>query len=92
MAIGIERFRGDYFFLSNFAPCNIIYEGKTYRTVEHAFQAAKTLNEEERKIFRHVHEPADAKRWGRQVTLREDWESVRTQVMYELVNRCQSNG
>lgn len=89
--MNIERFRGDYEFLSNFAPCDVVYEGKTYRTVEHAFQAAKTLNEEERKIFRHVHRPSDAKRWGREVTLRSDWESIKTQVMYELVKQKFNN-
>ena len=87
----IEKFRGDYFFLSNFAPCRVTYEGETYPTVEHAFQAAKTLNPQERKIFRHVAEPAEAKKWGKTVTLRPNWESIKTEIMYELVKQKFNN-
>ena len=44
----INKFDGKYAFLSNFAESKISFEGLTYPTVEHAFQAAKTLDEEER--------------------------------------------
>lgn len=45
------RFRGEYEFLSNFYNCYIEYGGKVYPSVENAFQASKTLSEEERVIF-----------------------------------------
>ena len=40
---GFDKFDGDYAFLSNFyeSPCK--FEGDIYPTVEHAFQAAKTI-------------------------------------------------
>lgn len=47
----IDKFRGEYFFLSNFAPCKVTYKGKVFPTVEHAFQAAKCLDEDEMNIF-----------------------------------------
>ena len=38
----ISSFHGENSFLSNFYPAPCVYEGETYATVEHAFQAAKT--------------------------------------------------
>src|SRR5688500_4824754 len=39
----IDRFSGPNSFLSNFYPCRVTYAGLRFRTVEHAFQAAKFL-------------------------------------------------
>ena len=87
----IDKFRGEYAFLSNFAPCKVIYNGRTYRTVEHAFQAAKSLDEMEQKIFLFVSDPSEAKRWGRQVHLRPDWEKVKENVMKDLLKQKFNN-
>lgn len=38
----INTFNGDYRFLSNFYPAEVLFEGITWPSVEHAFQAAKT--------------------------------------------------
>jgi len=40
----INTFRGKYRFLSNFYYAEVNYEGIRYPTVEHAYQAAKTLS------------------------------------------------
>ena len=40
----IGEFDGKFRFLSNFYPSPIFYDGILYPTVEHAFQAAKTVN------------------------------------------------
>lgn len=45
----ICKFDGKFFFLSNFFESKVEYEGITYPTVEHAFQAAKTLDNDTRK-------------------------------------------
>ena len=42
----INEFQGKYRFLSNFYPCDIVYEGIQYPSTEHAYQAAKTLDTE----------------------------------------------
>lgn len=81
----INSFRGKHFFLSNFSPCIVYYNGKKFPTVEHAFQAAKCVHEEEMDIFRFLDEPKDAKQWGKRVTLRPDWESVKVGIMKELL-------
>lgn len=78
-------FRGNYAFLSNFAKVPVLYQGKVYPTVEHAFQAAKTLDEKERELIRSCKTPTEAKRIGRKVHLRSDWEGIKLSVMEELI-------
>ncbi len=82
----IDSFRGEYAFLSNFFPVEggVEYEGVMYPTVENAFQAAKTLNVEERRPFETV-PPALAKRMGKKVELRPNWDYERVQIMKQLV-------
>ena len=83
----IDTFRGEYSFLSNFAPCKVTYKGKVFPTVEHAFQAAKCLDENEMNIFLYIGEPKEAKKWGRTVKLRPDWDSVKVGIMEDLVRQ-----
>lgn len=77
----INDFHKEYNFLSNFFDSPIFEEGIFYPTVEHYFQAMKTLNPVERKGIAHAATPSIAKQLGRQVTLRKDWEQVKDQVM-----------
>lgn len=83
----INKFDGKYAFLSNFAESKISFEGITYPTVEHAFQAAKTLDEEERLYISSLATPGAAKKAGRKVCLRPDWEQVKYSVMEECVRK-----
>ena len=46
----VPAFRGPWGFLSNMYPSVVGFEGALYPSAEHAFQAAKTLDEEERYI------------------------------------------
>ena len=48
----INSFRGKYNFLSNFYKTKIFFEGNYYDSIEHAFQASKSLNDTIRKQFR----------------------------------------
>ncbi len=82
----IDRFVGQYRFLSNFFPSPIEVEGHIYPTVEHAYQAAKTLDENERATIRSCSKPGEAKRKGRRVTLRCEWEKIKEGVMLELLH------
>lgn len=80
----INKFRGTNRFLSNFFETDVTWEGLTYPSSEAAFQAAKTLDQEERKRFCTM-PPTQAKREGYRVKLRNDWEEVKVQLMYEIV-------
>ncbi|MCF6467357.1 DUF1768 domain-containing protein [Nonomuraea sp. MG754425] len=78
----IDRFAGPYEALSNFAriPVTIYSQLEqreiTYPTSEHAFQAAKTLDVNERAKILAEPEPKDAKILGGQVTRRPGWDEV----------------
>ena len=80
----ISRFRDEYDFLSNFYPCNITYDGLKYGSVEVAFQAAKCSDTTERQKFTSLN-PGYAKKLGKEIELRNDWESVKKSVMWELL-------
>ena len=80
----IDSFRNEYAFLSNFYECPIPYLGLTFRNAEAAFQAAKTINAEERKEFVSL-SASQAKRKGRRVKLRSDWEQMKVTVMREVL-------
>jgi ribA/ribD-fused uncharacterized protein len=81
----INKFEGKYDFLSNFYPSQITIDSVTYPTVEHAFQAAKTRSFLERIKISRLDTPGKAKRAGRQVELRSDWEKIKDQVMYDCL-------
>lgn len=83
----IDSFSSDYRFLSNFHPCSITIEGLEYPSVEHAFQAMKTLDPEERSAIQKAQSPGKAKRAGQKVVLRPDWDAIRVGVMEELVRQ-----
>lgn len=77
----INFFDKEYYFLSNYYPSKITFEGIEYKTVEHAFQAAKSLDNFERYTIAIMPTPGRAKQMGRSVSLRADWEEVKESVM-----------
>ena len=81
----IDRFEGEFAFLSNFFEAEVEWEGIKYPTNEHAFQAAKTLNPAKRLEIAALATPGKAKRAGRSVVLRHDWEKVKYNIMLEVV-------
>lgn len=87
----IDKFDGKYRFLSNFYYSPITLNDITYPTVEHAFQAYKTLNINKRKQISKLRTPGEAKRAGRRVKLREDWEERKITIMYNFVKKKFSN-
>lgn len=85
----IKEFKGEHAFLSNFFPCYVHLKlaGELYTTVEHAFQAAKTLDAHQRYLIRTSATPVAAKRRGRGVELRPGWEGMKRFVMACLVRQ-----
>lgn len=79
----INEFRGKYYFLSNFSSSLISYNGLVYFNAEAAFQAAKCDNDLAKFAFTKL-DPSSAKKRGRQVSLRSDWEEIKEQVMYDI--------
>ena len=82
----INSFSGEYAFLSNFYPAVIQWSGILYPTNEHAFQAAKSLDLQTRRKIAQAGTPGLAKRAGRLVSLREDWEDEKIYIMTDIVH------
>lgn len=74
----IDAFKGKYYFLSNFYP-----DGKD--TNEHLFQSEKAQWPDDRAYVRRALTPMSAKKRGRQVALRPDWENIKDEVMKRLL-------
>lgn len=87
--IAITKFNKEtgYGFLSNFHTGTIYVEGLAYPSVEHAYQAYKTLDVASRELIRKSKSPAEAKKLGRCLPLREDWDSVKIDLMREFIKK-----
>jgi len=81
----IDKFIDEEFFLSNFYIHPFKWNGKEYKSVEHAYQASKCDNEAEHDWIRLMDSAGKAKRNGMKVRLRKDWESVKENIMLELL-------
>lgn len=89
----IDRFEGEYHWLSNFWPAIVLLDRVDYPTVEHAYQAAKfdSVNmsgtQFTRAIIRAARTPAEAKKLGRIRGIRRDWNNVRLDAMLDLLRQ-----
>lgn len=83
----IDSFDNLYSFLSNFYPSKVLLDQVEYSSVEHAYQAAKTNDLDEREIIRQTATPALAKKAGRHVEIRDDWEHEKYTVMENLLRQ-----
>lgn len=83
-----DAFSGPYEFLSNFFPSPIRYQGVLFATVEHGYQAMKTVDPRERARIQRAPDPGIAKMIGknsRLTTMRPDWDDIKVKVMRELL-------
>ena len=69
----IDKFRDEHRFLSNFWPAPAVYDGRTYPTAEHAYQAAKTQSPDIREAIGQEPKPFAAKTHGSTLHLRQGW-------------------
>lgn len=86
-SIKFYRVNEPYGYLSNFSRHPISVDGKTWPSTEHYFQAMKFVGMEKEELIRLAKSPRDAANLGRvqDVPLREDWESVKDEVMRKAV-------
>lgn len=80
----IDFFSAEHRWLSNFHSCEIEYEGIIYPTTEHAYQAAKSLDQEVRITISKLKTPAEAMKYGRSFSARPDWFSMSLKIMFDL--------
>lgn len=82
----ITSFTGPHFFLSNFYPISVYYEGILYPSSEHAYMAAKTLDKDLKKLMANIPTAGQVKKYGMQVDLRPDWGQVKVNEMRNILN------
>lgn len=87
MIEGIFGFFGKNRFLSNFAECIVFHEGWSYTSVEHAYQAAKTNNWEDKARIRNAASAGAAKKLGKEIVIRDDWDDVKVSIMKDLLTQ-----
>jgi hypothetical protein len=68
-------------------PVSEIFKGVyiEYPTVEHAYQASKSLDARVRMSIASQTTPGGSKRQGRSISCRSDWESIKDDVMLHWV-------
>lgn len=82
----IYSFQGKYSFLSNFFVHEpISYNEMVANNVETLYQASKPLDATEALKILGTFTPTQAKKLGRNVILREDWEKKKVSIMYDLL-------
>jgi ribA/ribD-fused uncharacterized protein len=82
----IERFNGDFEFLSNMYPCDIEYEGVSFNSVEQAYQYHKTTSPKEKMNILRCNQPKKTKVLAKKFKyVREDWLKFRLGLMYRLL-------
>jgi hypothetical protein len=81
IVIYFNSFDSYFDFLSNFHPSPFTADSVSWPTVEHFYQAQKAaVSQEKWNIWRAL-TPAAAKRMGKKVTVRKDWERIKDEVM-----------
>jgi len=83
----IDSFDGDFRWLSNFWPSNVTLDAVEYPSVEHAYQAAKTTDATLRKSIANAKTPGLAKKMGKGLAMRSDWNSIKLDVMEHLLRQ-----
>lgn len=83
----VKGFFGEYRYLSNFEVCDVWFDGNLYGSSESAYMSAKTLDFILREKFTKQSGiiPKEAKKLGREIPLRSDWEEVKYEVMASVV-------
>ncbi len=82
----IESFDEEFRFLSNFYPTTVIHDGQVWSSAEHAYQAAKTNIKTQKEAIHRLPSARDAKKMGKLVDVRPDWDDVKVDIMYEIVH------
>lgn len=77
----IDRFDGEYAFLSNYSASPFRVDYVLFPTMEHYFQANKANNQNDYLRIAYAPTPGEAKRLGRKIQLRPDWEKIKDNIM-----------
>lgn len=77
MTIWFNSYITEWSWLSNFSPHPV----GEWPTLEHAYQASRTLSPVERELVRRAHTPGAARNVGKTLTDRPNWSAIKVPVM-----------
>lgn len=81
----IDKFEGEYAFLSNFYICPVHWETNDYTNAEAAFWSGKLSKPKSRKVFTNM-APRSSRLKGKGIKkIRFDWEKKKDLIMYQIV-------
>jgi ribA/ribD-fused uncharacterized protein len=83
----INNFSNEFSFLSNFHPSIVKFNNLQFKTVEHAFVAAKSSDLAFHQQIQRTPNPGKAKRLGRKIKLPLDWDKKKKEVMFNLLKQ-----
>ena len=87
----IDHFRGKYGFLSNMSPSPMTMKvpGSNHEiifpTVEHYYVAMKSMRLDDWVRISQIANPGEAKRAGRRLLIRQDWDKIKLTVMEQAL-------
>jgi len=85
MTIKFYKSNPPHGYLNNFYPARMYIYGRWWATVEHAYQAQKTLVLEEYDGIWQAKTPRESRDLGQKVTMRNDWDTIKYAVMKDCV-------
>lgn len=87
MAIYFYKEFGDYGYLASYSAHGFYKDGINWKTVEHYYQAQKFADDTVRNLIINAETPKIASTIGRdrKYALREDWDQVKNDFMYDAV-------
>lgn len=87
MAIYFYKEFGDLGYLATYSQHGFIKDGIYWKTVEHYYQANKFVEDEVRNLVINAETPKMASAIGRNrnYKIRDDWEQVKNEIMYDAV-------
>lgn len=80
-------YEDEYYMLSNFSAHQVVIKGHTYPTAEHAYQAAKFIDEALHKQVQQASSAWKCKKLSRKqyAHKRQDWSEVKVIIMKEIL-------
>lgn len=81
----ISSFRGEYRFLSNFHPCEIIFNNLVFPSVEHAYVASKTFDSNIHRKIQQIPSAGKVKRLGKTLKIRPDFDDKKVIFMADFL-------
>lgn len=80
----IDRFKGEYDYLSNRYACKFVWQGLRYGNAEAAFQSSKCTDETGRKVFCNCSADKAALK-GKDIVPASGWENERLDIMESIL-------